>query len=490
MSKNISEIQKRIARRVLQESAKQKVMELRRPSDTVTYKAVGATGKPVDDPSKVTKIIAKLESYDSARYTKLGRNLKRIQAVSELLKKATEDAKQETRELLADLFDATDAALTREVRTINFLFKMSKDPKPSTTYKWASIMEEFQENLTPELLKILEALKEKHKTVTATAPKLATVVDIDPATGEPIAGDKKKAAKKAVKAATTEEGYVAEGALDTLKAWASKMKNFVLAWGKAYDKKLAKLEAMAGVYEEVNEAPEGPVEPFVDELRGAAEQFMGVLNKAPGLKNALKAEFGAAMPALLGDLQGTLSKLMGNLAHQLEAEELEGAELDEYTQEFNKGVKGSTSIVAQVTPEQVEVVKALWFYEPGYMRDSGKSSDKIWAILKYNGSYMTAWGKREGNQVSGARNWRAQPVSQMKAYAKLEEKIRKGYQMIVDHDHLVSTDYHNGKNVTAFLKSVGASIFSNEEFTKAIKQPVDQVASLGGANESVDPTTE
>jgi predicted DNA-binding WGR domain protein len=487
MTKNISEIQKRIARRVLKESAKQKVMELRRPSDTVTYKAVGTTGKPVDDPSKVTKIIAKLESYDSARYTKLGRNLKRIEAVSELLKKAKEDAKQETRQLLADLFDATDAALTREVRTVNFMFKMSKDPEASTTYKWASIMDEFQEHLTPELLSILEALKDKHKTVTATAPKLATVVDIDPTTGEPIAGDKKKAAKKAVKAAT-EEGFVVEGALDTLKAWATKMKNFVLAWGKAYDKKLAKLEAMAGVSEEVNEAPEGPIEPFLDELRGAAEQLMTVLNKAPALKNAIKAEFGVAMPSLLGDLNGKVNKLMGNLSHQLEDEELEGDELDEYGQAFNKDVKAHPSIVANVSPNDVEVVNALWFYEPGELRASGKSSDKIWAILKYKDAVMVAWGKREGNQVTGARNWRAQPISAVKAYERLQEKIRKGYRMIVAHNRLVTDDYHNGKNVTAFLQSVGASIFSNTEYTKATAQPVDQVATLGGANESIDPT--
>jgi uncharacterized protein Yka (UPF0111/DUF47 family) len=204
---------------------------------------------PRDDPNvsysaeqtkgEITKVIANLSSHESGKYTKLGRNLKRIERVSALIDKLKENVKQETREKIADLFHAEDACRTRVIETVSFTFKMTKDPVASNTTQYAKVLEELENHLTPELVVILEGLKNKYSKVVQKEPSLIKVQD---------------------KVQTTEESFdsmLDEGILDSLKAFFHKYLQKVLDWGRKYDTKLAKLEqlaASAGTNESLGEA--------------------------------------------------------------------------------------------------------------------------------------------------------------------------------------------------------------------------------------------
>ena len=181
---------------------------------------------------KITKVVATLRSYDSGRYTKLGRNLLRIEQAEKDIKVLKEETKAEARELVADLFNAEDAAMTRVVDTVSFLFEMTKDPKPTETYKYAKILEELETHMTPELLTVLETLKEKHKSVTAKAPAL----------------------KAKDKEAATES--LNEGMFDKLKGFFSKLYQEIKAWGVKYDSQLDALKSEAGITESYNVGPD------------------------------------------------------------------------------------------------------------------------------------------------------------------------------------------------------------------------------------------
>lgn len=177
---------------------------------------------------EITKVIATLTSDTSGKYTKLGRNLNRMIKLREAADRLEEQAKQQSREMVAELFHASDACRTREVDTVSFLFKITKDPEATTTVKYAKVLEELEKHLTPELITVLEALKTQFSSVTQKQPSLLKHVD---------------KAKK-----TTEESIeLSEGFWDTIK---SKIKAFatkVMNWGKSYDSRLARLKAEVGM---------------------------------------------------------------------------------------------------------------------------------------------------------------------------------------------------------------------------------------------------
>jgi DNA-binding ferritin-like protein (Dps family) len=197
-------------------------------SADISYQADSTGGK-------LTKVTAFLSSHDSGRYTKLGRNLQKVEALEKEIKQLKEETKQESRELVADLFNAEDAVATRVVDTVSFVFELSKDPKETETFKYAKILEELQSSLTPELLTMLETLKAKHRSTVQKAPSLKTTD----------------------KAVATEEG-INEGVGDQLKGFFSKLLSQVKKWGAGYDKKLAGLKAQVGLGESISEDAGAP----------------------------------------------------------------------------------------------------------------------------------------------------------------------------------------------------------------------------------------
>jgi Zn-dependent oligopeptidase len=133
---------------------------------------VEARDPNVDYEPRGKEIVAKLRSHKSGVYTRLANNIEQIEQHEAEIKRLKEIVKQDTRENIADLFDASDAVHTRVVETISVVFTLSKDPEPTVSPKYKDILEELSTHLTPELLAVLNKLKEKMVTVTQKQPSL------------------------------------------------------------------------------------------------------------------------------------------------------------------------------------------------------------------------------------------------------------------------------------------------------------------------------
>ena len=94
---------------------------------------------------------------------------------------------------------------------MSFILQLSKDPKATETPKYKDILEALSEQLTPELIAVLEQLKKTMVTVTQKAPSLK-INQLD------------------------------EGMFTNLFA---RVKQFVFNWGNKYDQKLAALQQQA-----------------------------------------------------------------------------------------------------------------------------------------------------------------------------------------------------------------------------------------------------
>jgi hypothetical protein len=222
MAKDIEKVATKVTQKIMEN-----IDEARRDSEHTEYASVDKTGVTTDNQEKITKIVATLKSYDSQRYTKLGRNLLRIQELENEIKSLKDEIKGEDKELIADLFDAEDRIYTREVDTVGFLFKLTKDPKSTETYKYKEILDELQARFTPELVAIYEQLKAKFKTVTQKSPGLSATD----------------------KAVPQESVDLNEGLWDKIKVYLSKFKDLVFKWASSYDKRLNALKASAGINE-------------------------------------------------------------------------------------------------------------------------------------------------------------------------------------------------------------------------------------------------
>lgn len=165
-----------------------------------------------------SKVVAQLKSYNSQSYTKLAQKLQRVSDLEAEVKQLRKEVKQDTRELVADLFSADDVVRTRVVETVSFIFTLSKDPKPTETIKYANVIEELEKHLTPELIVVLNDLKEKYKSVSQREPALK--VEPKEQLEETMLGDM---AQK-------------------LKSYFAKFKNLITRWGERYDDKLNALK--------------------------------------------------------------------------------------------------------------------------------------------------------------------------------------------------------------------------------------------------------
>ena len=165
-----------------------------------------------DEPGQAS---VSLKSYQSQIYTKLGQKLKRIEELEQELDELKEQVKQSTREDVAALFDVEDAVKTRVVETVSFIFTLSKDPKATVSPKYKEILETLAEQLTPELIQVLEGLKKTMVTVRQKEPSLRY---------------KSKQTK-------LDEGMFTN--------YLRKLKHWVNSWGKKYDAKLNQLKSLA-----------------------------------------------------------------------------------------------------------------------------------------------------------------------------------------------------------------------------------------------------
>jgi hypothetical protein len=180
------------------------------------------------------KVVATLKSYNSQIYTKLAQKIERVTALEAEATKLREEVQQMGRDQIADLFAADDAVRTRVIDTVSFVMKITKDPKAAETVKYAKVITELGEHLTPELLTVMEGLVKKYTTLQKAKPAALSY--------EPKA--------------QTESEELSEGILDSIKAVLAKFKSAIMSWGQSYDSKLDALKAEVAVSEseEVMEA--------------------------------------------------------------------------------------------------------------------------------------------------------------------------------------------------------------------------------------------
>lgn len=176
------------------------------------------TRNDLDFEETVDKVIARLKSYDSAVYTKLGNKLLKLQALEEEVKTLKAELKADTKVYISDLFTAEQAAKTRVIETVSFIFTLSKDPKATVTTKYVEVLKELAGHLTPQLLAIMEQLKTQYQSVTQKSPSLKVF----------------KKVKESV--ARVDE--------DNMDEYFRVFKELVLEWGDKYDSKLQKLKDM------------------------------------------------------------------------------------------------------------------------------------------------------------------------------------------------------------------------------------------------------
>jgi hypothetical protein len=161
-----------------------------------------------------TKVTATLTGGDSASFTALGKKVERMNELSEEIKALQSEIKDEAKSKVADLFDASDAVMTRVVVTKSFILTLSKDPEETVTPKYKEILGELEKQLTPDLIKVLEALKKKLVTKSQRSPSLSVSSKVS-------------------------ESVLREGIFSDFSAK-------VMNWLKGYDKKLRRLMTLAG----------------------------------------------------------------------------------------------------------------------------------------------------------------------------------------------------------------------------------------------------
>lgn len=159
-----------------------------------------------------TSVTAKLRSYNSAAYTRLANKMERMEALEAEIKQLKAEVKAETKENIADLFDAADAVHTRVIETIQFVITMSKDPKPTETVKYKEVIDALTEHLTPELIAVLNQLRAQFTSVVQKSPSLKITARAD------------------------------ESISSKLKGWVDRVFN----WANSYDKKLDVLKRYVG----------------------------------------------------------------------------------------------------------------------------------------------------------------------------------------------------------------------------------------------------
>lgn len=176
---------------------------------------------------KGDKVTATVKGHLSAKYTKLAQNISKIKELQSEIDELTETTKQEARDTIGDLFTAEDEVRTRVVETVSFTLKLTKTPEPTNTVKYAKVLEELEEHLTPELIEVLNDLKSKF---TSTVQKAA-----------------------ALSFAPKESVGLEEGPMDKFKGFFTKFLSYIDGWCSKYDAKLDALKAQIGVDESIAE---------------------------------------------------------------------------------------------------------------------------------------------------------------------------------------------------------------------------------------------
>jgi len=117
-----------------------------------------------------TKITAQIDSKLGPKFDQLVKDLQTVDSLKAQVKEMQDNTKTQTRQDIAFLFDIEDAVFTRVIETKNVILEISKDPKPTETPQYKKILEALEKHLTPDLIEVLQQLKQEHKTVVQKDP--------------------------------------------------------------------------------------------------------------------------------------------------------------------------------------------------------------------------------------------------------------------------------------------------------------------------------
>ncbi len=251
-----------------------------------------------------SKVVATLKSYKSATYTRLAKNVEEMIRLKAEAEKYEKMVKDDAREAMADLFSAEDAARTRMVDTVSFIMQITKDPKAATTVKYAEVIKELADHLTPELNKVMEAIVAKHSKTNAPKPP-AYSYEMKP----------------------KESVDLSEGAWDGIKAFFAKFLAKVQAWGTKYDQKLDALKAQVAMGESIDSLSTPAIAPMAETAEASpwakfATAQVAEDEEEPAEELSLEEQLQRAFEAAVGDhvYHGTRSgKVVGQVPNKPES---------------------------------------------------------------------------------------------------------------------------------------------------------------------------
>jgi hypothetical protein len=197
---------------------------------------------------QVERVTVRLEGSESAAFTKMAREYKKIDVELKKLQTQRDKLNAKAKEAIQNYFDAEDIIYTRVIETVSMSLSMSKHGKAGTKTDNDKVVEELIK-IMPELAgKIAELQKKFESEVKGRAPSLTVTTNID------------------------------EGVKDIVKRIAAFIKGLT-DWGTRYDAKLAKIKMMMKPMRQVREsyyADKAPdeikVKKFVKKLKDEAKK--------------------------------------------------------------------------------------------------------------------------------------------------------------------------------------------------------------------------
>lgn len=178
--------------------------------------------KKKTEPDVIDQVIVTLQGKRSEKFTRIARRYDEANKIKKELATIEKTLKADTREAVDDLFDAGDEIYSRVVETASLVFKVAKaEERETKKLDEAGFLDELAE-VTGLAVAQLKALQTKHTKITkaAVAPKV-------------LAPREKKPKKESVN----------EGALDNVRSYAAKVKNYVMSFLSKWDRKYNKLKA-------------------------------------------------------------------------------------------------------------------------------------------------------------------------------------------------------------------------------------------------------
>lgn len=206
----------------------QDIKEARRTGDGISYKEKKVKGE-------LDRVIAELSGKESQMFTVAAKYYRKIAQEEEKIKRARDALNEKMKQRFDTLFDPTDVIYTRVIETASLTVSMSKKSE-KTTQTVTDVDGLFEDllGLAPELADKIGQIREQYVKVEnkVTQSRL----------GKPKLHDPKESVDNG-------ESALAEGVLDSIvdsiKAYAIKLMNWISDWARGYDRKLDSIKSRA-----------------------------------------------------------------------------------------------------------------------------------------------------------------------------------------------------------------------------------------------------